>query len=132
MERYYQQYIKPVSYTHLDVYKRQILEANENIDVLTEQSLQTNIFTFNTKKAPFDNLQVRQAVTLAMSYEGVKDNVYNGKATIPSGFMPAKFAEHDDSIPEQSQNLEKAKKLMEQSGVGECKISVHLCEGRCV
>ena len=35
----------------------------------------------------------------------------------------------DDSIPEQSQNLEKAKKLMEQSGVGECKISVHLCEG---
>ena len=106
-----------------------ILEANENIDVLTEQSLQTNIFTFNTKKAPFDNLQVRQAVTLAMSYEGVKDNVYNGKATIPSGFMPAKFAEHDDSIPEQSQNLEKAKKLMEQSGVGECKISVHLCEG---
>ena len=43
-----------------------ILEANENIDVLTEQSLQTNIFTFSTKKAPFDNLQVRQAVTLAI------------------------------------------------------------------
>lgn len=106
-----------------------ILEANENIDVLTEESLQTNIFTFNTKKAPFDNLLVRQAVTLAMDYEGVKDNVYNGKATVPSGFMPAKFAEHDDSIPQQSQNLEKAKELMEQSGVGECNISVHLCEG---
>ncbi len=106
-----------------------ILEANEKIDVLTEQSLQTNIFTFNTQKAPFDNLLVRQAVTLAMDYEGVKDNVYNGKATVPSGFMPAKFTDHDNSIPQQEQNLEKAKELMKQSGAGECTVSVHLCEG---
>lgn len=106
-----------------------ILEANPNIDVLTSESLQTNIFTFNTKKAPFDNLLVRQAVTLAMDYEGVKDNVYNGYATIPSGFMPSLFTEHNKQIPEESQNMEKAKELMEQSGVGPCSISVHLCEG---
>lgn len=106
-----------------------ILEANDKIDVLTSESLQTNIFTFNTQKAPFDNLLVRQAVTLAMDYEGVKDNVYNGKATVPTGFMPSPFAEHNDEIPVQSQNLEKAKELMEQSGVGECTITVHLCEG---
>lgn len=106
-----------------------ILEANPDIDVLTSESLQTNIFTFNTKKAPFDNLLVRQAVTLAMDYEGVKNNVYNGYATIPSGFMPSLFTEHNKQIPEESQNMEKAKELMEQSGVGPCSISVHLCEG---
>ncbi len=106
-----------------------ILESNPNIDVLTSESLQTNIFTFNTQKAPFDNLLVRQAVTLAMDYNGVKDNVYNGYATIPSGFMPKLFTEHNDQIPEESQNMEKAKELMEESGVGPCTISVHLCEG---
>lgn len=106
-----------------------ILEANPKIDVLTAQSLQTNIFTFNTQKTPFDNKLVRQAVTLAMDYEGVKDNVYNGKATIPTGFMPELFAEHNKNIPQESQNMEKAKELMKESGVGECKIAVHLCEG---
>lgn len=106
-----------------------ILEANDKIDVLTQGSLQTNIFTFNTQKAPFNDPLVREAVTLAMDYEGVKNNVYNGKATVPTGFMPALFAEHNDEIPEQKQDLEKAKELMKQSGVGECSISVHLCEG---
>lgn len=106
-----------------------ILEENPNIDVFTSESLQTNIFTFNTQKAPFDNLLVRQAVTMAMDYEGVKNNVYNGYATIPAGFMPSLFKEHNDEIPEESQNMEKAKELMEQSGVGPCNISVHLCEG---
>ncbi|MEZ3434546.1 MAG: ABC transporter substrate-binding protein [Lachnospiraceae bacterium] len=106
-----------------------ILEANENIDVLTQGSLQTNIFTFNTQKAPFTDPLVREAVTLAMDYEGVKNNVYNGKATIPTGFMPALFAEHNGEIKEQAQDLEKAKELMKQSGIGECSITVHLCEG---
>lgn len=106
-----------------------ILEANPQIDIIKGGSLQTNIFTFNMKKAPFDNPKVRQAVSLAFDYEGAKNNVYNAQATVPSGFMPANFAEHDDTIPEQKQDLEKAKQLMEESGVGPCEIKVHLCEG---
>ena len=43
--------------------------------------------------------------------------------------MPKLFTEHNDQIPEESQNMEKAKELMEESGVGPCTISVHLCEG---
>jgi len=106
-----------------------ILEANPDIDVMTQGSLQTNIFTFNMQKIPFDNQLVREAVTLAFDYEGVKENVYNGNATIPSGFMPVGFEEHNTDIPQQAQNMERAKELMEESGVGECEITVHLCEG---
>ena len=106
-----------------------VLESNPSIDVLKAGSLQTNIFTFNTQKFPFDNSMVRKAVTLAFDYAAARDNVYNGYASIPSGFMPASFAEHNSDIPEQHQDLEEAKRIMDESGVGECSISIHLCEG---
>ena len=106
-----------------------MLEKNPKIQILKGGSLQTNIFTFNMQKAPFDNPKVRQAVSYAFDYEGVKNNVYNGQATVPSGFMPANFAEHNENIPEQKQDIEKAKQLMKESGVGSCEIKVHLCEG---
>ena len=106
-----------------------MLEKNPDIDILKGGSLQTNIFTFNMKKAPFDDPKVRQAVSCAFDYEGVKNTVYNGQATVPSGFMPADFADHDPDLPEQKQDMEKAKQLMEESGAGACEIWVHLCEG---
>ncbi|MFR5585790.1 MAG: ABC transporter substrate-binding protein [[Clostridium] scindens] len=99
-----------------------MLEKNPKIQILKGGSLQTNIFTFNMQKAPFDNPKVRQAVSYAFDYEGVKNNVYNGQATVPSGFMPANFAEHNENIPEQKQDIEKAKQLMKESGVGSCEI----------
>lgn len=106
-----------------------VLESNPNIDVLVSGSLQTNIFTFNMQKFPFDNELVRKAVTLAFDYEAAKENVYNGYASIPRGFMPASFEEHNPDIPEQHQDLQEAKRLMEESGVGPCTINIHLCEG---
>jgi peptide/nickel transport system substrate-binding protein len=105
------------------------IQASGLCNVLTASSLQTNIFTFNMGKFPFNNNLVREAVTLAFNYQAAVDVVYNGYATIPSGFMSVNWAEHNANIPEQAQDMEKAKELMAESGVGECTISIHLCEG---
>lgn len=105
------------------------IKAAGNINVLSESSLQTNIFTFNMEKTPFNNAKVREAVTYAFDYQAAVDIVYGGFATIPSGFMSTNWAEHNFDLPQQVQDMAKAKALMEESGVGPCEITIHLCEG---
>ena len=50
----------------VDGLAEELLEKNPDIDILKGGSLQTNIFTFNMKKAPFDDPKVRQAVSLSL------------------------------------------------------------------
>lgn len=104
-------------------------EGNPDMEILEGDALQANIFTFNTQKAPFDNVKVRQAVTYAFDYQSAKDKVYNGYASIPHGFLPTGFKEFNKDIPEQKQDVEKAKQLMKEAGVKDTEISIHLCEG---
>jgi peptide/nickel transport system substrate-binding protein/oligopeptide transport system substrate-binding protein len=45
-------------------------------------------FSFDMKKAPFDNLKVREAVSLAINREAINQAVYEGTRKVATGYIP--------------------------------------------
>lgn len=108
----------------------ELLEKNENLEILKGNALQTFIFTFNTAKPPLDNKKVRQAISYAFDYKAVAEKVYSGYAVVPRGFLPEGFDGFDQTIPEQTTDLEKARKLLQESGVKVDSLDLYVYEGR--
>lgn len=70
----------------------------------------------NTQKAPFDNVLVRQALTHAINYDEIVQQVYSGFAARYTGPLAVGVPTYNTSIPEQSYNVTLAKQLLAQAG----------------
>ena len=71
---------------------------------------------FNTEKAPFDNVKVRQAISMMIKKDEIIDGVYDGFGVAAKGpLAPGIFGYNEDAKPK-DYNLEEAKKLMKEAG----------------
>ena len=84
--------------------------------------------TFNTQKAPFDNVKVRQALNYAFDKKGIRQLYYgpealDTKATLVNPtlwtFEKEAWQAAWDALPSYDQDLEKAKALLAESGVAD-------------
>ena len=93
-------------------------KISERPDLVLEAVTALNVgyFGFNTKKPPFDNKFVRQAITLAINKQALIDTVYNGQAKRAKSILPETSWAYDDEIPEQLFDPVKAKSLLEVAG----------------
>ena len=92
--------------------------ANEDgITLVSKPSLMATYIRFNVTKAPLDNLKVRQAIRLALDYDGVINQILNGYAVQMQGPAAIGLLGHNLDLPVYSQDLEKAKQLLAESGV---------------
>ena len=75
---------------------------------------------FNAKKAPFDNVKVRQALAHSMDRAGVNEVVYAGTAAIGQGPAGPAIEGHnpDAKIYGGSPDVDKAKALLAEAGAG--------------
>ncbi len=76
-----------------------------------------NIY-INLKDTPFDKIQVRQALNYALPRTAILNAVYYGTATPLLGCMPAAWPYYNKSLFPYSENLDKAKSLLTQAGLG--------------
>jgi len=93
------------------------IEENEKLQLQTSS---TTIFTFlgfNVGKAPFDNLKFRQAIDWAVDSESIVAAVHRGSAIYTPGPVTPKQKYFDDSEVKDRYDVEKAKKLLAESGV---------------
>ena len=72
---------------------------------------------FNTKKAPWDNVKVRQAVMYALDYEKMIENAFAGLATAPTCYLPKSFTNYNEAATVYTHDVDKAKKLIEEAGI---------------
>lgn len=75
---------------------------------------------FNTKKAPFDDVRVRQAFLYAIDYDKMIMNALPDVATKPDSFLPATHQDYlGPASVDYSYDIEKAKSLLADAGVAE-------------
>lgn len=95
------------------------LESAEGV-IVPEVDSPNTVLTFSlvTNKAPFDNLQVRQAMTYAVPFDDIIENVYNGRAVRNgSGIVFPNTPGYDGSgLPEYAYDPAKSKALLAQAG----------------
>lgn len=75
---------------------------------------------FNLRRPPFNNPDVRKALSLAFNHEWVKKNLYNEKfqrinSIFPNSNLAAPYTSHHD-LPSFRQRLRDASKLLQKSG----------------
>jgi len=81
------------------------------------------IFYMYTLKPPFDKKELRQAVQYAFDYNAMVD-YYQGHAVIPTGPIPPDYAGGAKDLQPFAQDLDKARSLVQQSGVDTSSIQI--------
>lgn len=86
--------------------------------------LGTYYFAFNTKKAPFDDVRVRNALSMAVDREFLADEIWAGTMVPGYSFIPPGTANYGEPAWVSFKDLspidreEKAKKLLKEAGYG--------------
>ncbi|MDY2947477.1 MAG: ABC transporter substrate-binding protein [Mannheimia varigena] len=93
------------------------LKANSNIQVLEKAGLNVGYITLNTRKPPFDNPKVRQALNYAVNKEEILTSVYQGSAIKAKNPMPPTIWGYNEEVTGYDFNPEKAKQLLKEAGL---------------
>jgi len=73
---------------------------------------------FNTKVKPFDDKRVRMALNLAVNRTVINDSIMKGQCPPASQPLQPGVVGHDENLKVYKQDLEKAKALLQEAGVG--------------
>jgi dipeptide transport system substrate-binding protein len=92
------------------------MKANPDLVVLDQEGLNVGYVAFNTEKAPFDNVLVRQALNYAVNKAAIVDAVYEGQGAVAKNPIPPTMWSYNDAVQDYAYDPEKAKALLAEAG----------------
>ncbi|MGH8352579.1 MAG: ABC transporter substrate-binding protein [Pseudomonas sp.] len=95
------------------------LAADPNIRMPSQPGFNDGYIAYNVTHAPLDQLEVRQALDMAVNKQAIIDAVYQSAGQLAVNGMPPTQWSYDDSIKDPAYNPEKAKALLKAAGVKE-------------
>jgi len=111
LERGFVQIVDPVQPSEVES-----INNSDFAKVLQTPSTALTHLGFNTERAPFDNVKVRQAITMMVNKQEIIDGVYEGFAIPAEGPLAPKSFGYDPDVEGIEYNVEEAKKLMSEAG----------------
>jgi peptide/nickel transport system substrate-binding protein len=96
------------------------LRSETGVNLSAKPSLSYNLLFVNTKRKPFDNLKVRQAIAYAIDRNAIIDAVAFGEGEVTGPIAPAlgNYALPTSQYPLYTRDVAKAKQLLQEAGVG--------------
>ena len=94
------------------------LKGKGDLQISEFHSLNANLIYINNKKVPLNNIQVRQALNYAIDYQTIIQGAIKGKGIQLKGPVPEGLWGYDANLKSYSTNVEKAKQLLAEAGVG--------------
>jgi peptide/nickel transport system substrate-binding protein len=85
----------------------------------------TYYYALNNRIAPFNNIQARKAVQMAIDPNAIISGVYGGLGRPTQNFLPPGYPEYKKIQSAWSFNLQKAKQLVQQSGTAGQTVDVY-------
>jgi len=95
------------------------LKTDKQLQVLSKPGFNLGYIAYNTRHAPFDQLQVRQAMDMAVNKPAIIQAVYQDAGQLAVNAMPPTQWSYDNTLRDQPYDPEKAKALLKQAGVKE-------------
>ncbi len=77
----------------------------------------TRFIMFNVKKAPWNDVKVRQAIMYALNTEQMIANAFSGLAAIPTCYLPESFTNYHKAANTYTYDADKAKSMLSEAGV---------------
>lgn len=92
------------------------IDQTDGASVQTQSSVSLSYIGFNMDKEPFDDVRVRQAISMAIDKEQIIDGIYEGFGIPAIGPIPPDVFGFDDSVSGLDYDIEKAKELLADAG----------------
>lgn len=94
----------------------ELMKKDRKIQLLAQEGLNVAYIAFNTEKAPFDNVKVRQALNYATDKNTILNVVYQGAGIAAKNPLPPTIWSYNDDILDYPYDLQKAKQLLLEAG----------------
>jgi peptide/nickel transport system substrate-binding protein len=95
------------------------LERDTDVQVVALPSTLWKYLGVNNRTPPFDDIRVRKALCHATQYESIISQAFGGRAQPLTSPVPAGVPTHDGSFWEYGMDLDKARSLLREAGLGE-------------
>jgi len=93
------------------------LQANPNLQVLSQEGLNVGYLAFNTQKPPFDNKLVRQALNMAIDKDAIIKAVYQGAGKPAVNPIPPTIWSYNKDTKPYAYDPKKAAEMLKAAGV---------------
>ncbi|MGI9420460.1 MAG: ABC transporter substrate-binding protein [Geminicoccaceae bacterium] len=102
----------------------QAIADHPDVELMEQEGLNVGYLAFNTKKEPFTDKTVRQALNMAVNKEAILDAVFQGAGTAAKNPIPPTIWSYNDAIEDYPYDPEKAKAMLEEAGVSDLKTDI--------
>ncbi|MUV37966.1 Glutathione-binding protein GsiB [Lentibacillus sp. JNUCC-1] len=92
------------------------VEGAEGVHVVQEPSVSLSYVGFNVQKEPFDDVKVRQAISMAIDKDEIIEGVYNGVGIPAIGPLAPPVFGYNEDVEGLDYNIEQAKELLAEAG----------------
>ena len=93
------------------------MEKDASLSVIHQPGLNVAYWAFNNTKPPFDNKEVRQALSMAIDRDAIIKDVYLGAGVKANTLIPPTMWSYDEKIADTPYDPEKAKAMLAAAGV---------------
>jgi len=100
------------------------LKNEPQLTVLEKEGLNVAFLAYNTTQPPFDKVEVRKALNMAVNKQAIVDAVFQGAATIAKNPIPPTMWSYNDAVEDDKYDPVKAKTMLEQAGISGLKMKV--------
>jgi peptide/nickel transport system substrate-binding protein len=92
------------------------LAGDAGVEVRKEPGLNTSYLAMNTRRKPFDDVRVRQAVALALDIPGIVRSTFGDLGVPAKNYLPPALWGANDSIRPRSVDRERSRALLAEAG----------------
>ena len=92
------------------------LKDDPKLKVMQQNGLNIGYLSFNVKHKPFDNADVRRALSMAINKKAIIDAVYQGAGQAAVNPIPPTMWSYNKSVKDYEYNPTKAKELLAKAG----------------
>ena len=96
---------------------QEVADADPNIELFASPDLGFRFFAFNTRFAPFNNIELRQAVAQAMPKESIVNNIFKGFGVPADSYVSVAIDYwHNPDLPQYAYDIDAARSALEAAG----------------
>jgi dipeptide transport system substrate-binding protein len=93
------------------------MKQNADIDVMEQAGLNIGYYALNAQKPPFDKVEVRRAIAMAIDRDAIIKEVYQGAGQKAKNPIPPTMWSYDESTADIEYSPDKAKEMLKAAGV---------------